>query len=199
MTRTVRALAGLLILHGLALATPASAEPVYTEIIDTYPIRGQTIAELRASIRQHGLVAESSTRPSVSVARAKPQFQWSYKSRPAGGVCAITEITVTLHETIVMPEWADSEGATPALQAEWTRYRENVLAHERGHAAISLVAARRLETDLLKVTAPACDSIKAALRANAVGIIERHNEEQRAFDAAEGSCQLRKSCLKETR
>lgn len=192
VARTVVAVA----VAGALWASPAvHAEPTYSETTVSYNITGQSPTELLQSIASNGPRLD---KPGMhSVARAIPKFSWSWNLGQGPAGCRITNTKVGLVVTIYMPRWQDRGSAQPALKADWDRYAADVLAHERRHAAISRRTAKAIERGILALPPkPTCVELRATILPAVEAIVRNHDEEQAVFDRKEGSCLLRKSCLK---
>jgi predicted secreted Zn-dependent protease len=184
-----------------ALTLPSVAEPKLQEIRETYFIQGRTVETLIAAIKQGGPPMDPAKVEAglsgFSVARTKPTFTYRPELQRVPNGCRVIGATVSVIARIVMPDWINRGDASTALQQEWERYHADVLAHERGHVAIALEAARRIERGILGLTGEhRCDDVPKLVRSIAQEEVRRQNEEQAEFDRREGSCALRKSCLR---
>lgn len=61
----------------------------------------------------------------------------------------ITSAEVTVASSITVPEWSDSSSASPAAQAEWSRWWAALEAHEQGHIALVHEHLARLDQRLV--------------------------------------------------
>ncbi len=185
----------------LSIAFPraAIADPILKQTNETYDIRGSTIRELKAAMREHGpsgTGAPSADRNKIVVGRTSTTFAWTFQHVKTQDGCTAKSIAVTLEARVVMPLWTDKLLATYALQAEWDRYRADVERHEQRHVDIAFETARELERGLAEARSEKCGDLQAVMRAIAEGHMERDRRNQREFDAREGSCHLRKTCIK---
>ena len=168
-------------------ASPAGAvEPT----VRYYEVTGTTFAELLASMRENGPFVERTGRRHYGI--TETSFRQSFRRQPALGRCELLEATVELDLTMVLPDWSDRNGATPATERRWERLEADIVAHEERHADIArrYLAKLRAEVDR-PVTASTCAALDAGLRARSQVIIDRHREAQLEFDRSVNSPKLR--------
>jgi predicted secreted Zn-dependent protease len=191
----------LIVFAALSAGSPctAIAEPVLKQTTATYDIRGTSIRELKAAMREHGpssTGSNSTDRNIIIVGQTSTTFSWSFQSVKERDGCFPRNITITLEARVLIPLWTDKLLATYPLQDEWDRYRVDVERHEQRHVEIAYDSARELERGLAAARSEKCEDLKTAMRAIADGHLEKNRQKQREFDAREGSCQLRRSCMK---
>ena len=163
------------------LAVPAAGAAAQEASVRTYPVMGSTYAELIASMRANSPFVERTRRRHFGITEIGFRQEWSYQSTQSR--CELLEAETVLELTIVLPEWADREGASEATVRRYQALYDDIVAHEERHAAIAreYLAKLREETDR-PVTAPTCAALEAGLRARSATIIERHRRAQLAFD-----------------
>ena len=151
--------------------------------IETYPVHGTSIAELRASvIEQSRMLGDGAQGAASAPFRFEPEL--SYVQAIAG--CVLGSITVRLTVTMVLPEWVSSRGADEATVAAWRRFLNYVKAHEERHAAIAAEYRAHMATELEAIGAmPDCPAVGREAVAVVAEAERRHDEAQRAFDRAE--------------
>lgn len=153
----------LLFMAGLLFAASAMANsaeaaeservpPVHVDDrIVLYPITGGNTAELRAQLENHGPMAAE-----PGHGRIRSEFVIATTLEPAEGACHLRAATVSLHNVITLPEWADRRGASADTVARWVEALALLERHEAGHRGHAVDAARTLR-DALAALAPQRD------------------------------------------
>ncbi|WP_279483553.1 DUF922 domain-containing protein [Aureimonas sp. SK2] len=151
--------------------------------IETYPVHGSTIAELRASVIDQSRMLGAGAHGAASATfRFEPEL--SYVQAIAG--CVLGSITVRLTATMVLPEWVSSRGADEATVAAWRRFLNYVRAHEERHAVIAAEYRAHMETELEAIgVMPDCQAVGREAVAVVAEIERQHDEAQQQFDRAE--------------
>jgi predicted secreted Zn-dependent protease len=145
-----------------------------------YDVHGRTFAELRGEMRRLGpKVADSSF-----VGETRSPMRWSWRTESMGsGMCSIPNLAVSLNAQITMPRWTPPPDTEPGLAAEWTRFIAALEKHEAGHKDISAKAGRDIVDQLRGLSGP-CSQINTRANDIARAILDRANEQQKAYDAA---------------
>lgn len=94
-----------------------------------YEIEGWTGAELRAALKKHG--------PSDDLGVTRDAFAgWHLTWRwplDGNGRPDFARTTVSCTGKVTLPRWRSAPDASPELAAEWRRYSEALIRHERRH------------------------------------------------------------------
>ena len=174
----VRPLVYPLALAAFAVATPVPAQEA---AIRTYPVTGSTYAELLASMRENGPLAERTGRRHFGVTEVS--FRQSFDYQRARGRCELLGADITLDMTIVLPEWTERDGASTRTVERFERLYDDIVRHEERHAAIARDYLGRLRGEMDRpVTARSCSALEAGLRASSKAVLDRHRCAQLAFD-----------------
>src|SRR5262249_26512954 len=101
-------------------------------------------------------------RSGIAPALTRSDRKVSLEYRSDGRGCRISDVTVALDVTIILPEWDIPRNASPALRAEWDRFLSALERHELGHRAIALDGARKLGQALQSIRGRTCDQLHTA-------------------------------------
>jgi predicted secreted Zn-dependent protease len=145
-----------------------------------YDVHGRTFAEVRADMRRLGPKVNDSS----FVGETRAPMRWTWRTQSVGsGMCSIPEPSVSVNAQITLPRWTPPPDTEPGLAAEWTRFIAALETHEAGHKDISAQAGRDLVHQLRGLSGP-CSQI--GTRANDIArvIVDRANEQQKAYDAS---------------
>jgi predicted secreted Zn-dependent protease len=114
-------------------------------------------------------------------------LRWSFSYDDSGGGCRVRNATIEVEAVITLPVLQESEAMPPHELSLWRGYHDRLSAHEDGHVAIYLAAARELR-DLMLQTGPMpdCRSLAGALNQLGDAMIEAIRNSDRAYDAATG-------------
>jgi predicted secreted Zn-dependent protease len=157
-------------------ALPAGVRAFVQE--QPYEVTGLTHADIARSLRTGGRAAIGEP------VRGWHQWslRWSFRfvSSPRG--CEITESTVNLESTIILPEWVDRERADSALVADWDGYIGGLRTHENGHRDIAHRAAAEVQRTLRRFIAPSCTTIERDANRAAREITDRHRRLNAEYD-----------------
>ena len=127
------------------LVSPAAAKVVLQEQTRVYDIDGRTGAALMRSIRKR---AARGTRVRHAIATTQIEMELSGRSAIKGRSCRYRDVVVRLKLTYRIPRWRRKAGARPAVRKVWSRFRDQVIRHERKHGAIAKRYATRLDAAL---------------------------------------------------
>jgi predicted secreted Zn-dependent protease len=177
----------------VTLSTIACASAPRNPVLDAYPVgvighttviyydvHGRTFAEVRADMHRLGpKVADSSF-----VGETRSPMRWSWRTESTGaGMCSIPNASVSVNAEITLPRWTPPPDSEPGLAVEWNRFIAALETHEAGHKDISARAARDI-VDRLRGLSEFCSQISSRGNELARAIVNRANEEQKAYDAA---------------
>ena len=119
-----------------ALATaPFAGVPGAT--IRSYPVRGNSVAAIRAALNAGGRVDRHDGAPVEAMTHWR--FTWRWPGTPDGG-CRLSAASVRFAATVTLPRLADPAGVPPDVLAAWRRYRAALEAHEARHVAHAYAA-----------------------------------------------------------
>lgn len=173
--------AGRCVVAALLMVTAAAADPVVTETMFHYEVAGATAQEVRADLNRHGPLDGSGKR---SDAITRWYVRWTFKYRPAGGDCAITELAAAVNVAILFPRLKQDASISAALRQAFDTFAENLLLHERGHADNAIDAGKRIE-NAIRTMAPERNCPDLARAANALGhsLVKEANQWDIDYDA----------------
>jgi predicted secreted Zn-dependent protease len=140
----------------LDLRPLADPELPYEIARRTYPVRGDTLAELAPQTRQvRGSFAAYTTWDT----------DWRIWLAERADGCDVSHGDIRLTARIEFPVWRRPDDAAPGLARRWQRFLENLETHELGHVTIALQGAHAIDALLDEgLTAPTCE--QATRRAN---------------------------------
>jgi predicted secreted Zn-dependent protease len=153
--------------------------------IQFYDIRGRTPNELRKAMDAQGpLNPEGKKRFD---ARTDWTLQWTYKwnaelAKQAGGYW-LSEWTVDVKSTIIMPRWTDLDKTNPLERRRWQIYLARLKLHENGHAKLAEATGDAVNKAFanLKVY-PSSKQLKEAVRLKAQEILKLHRAMELEYD-----------------
>jgi predicted secreted Zn-dependent protease len=159
------------VVDGVPLATSQS--------VVRYDFEGNTPDEMRADIDR--------AKPDLGAGRwdalTRWQIYWTFRFAP-DPECHVTEATVELHLTFVLPQWARDDGASEATRKRWSEYLDHLLIHELGHAAHGREAAAEIARALIHhATRPSCKELEAAAQATAEKVIRTYGDLDVRYDS----------------
>lgn len=158
----------------MALVAPALAWEA-AEQVKTYPVRGQSGAELYQSIGNNGPVIADGRR---TIAHTTFQLTWGrdYRER-ADGSCIIAANVPRLIITYTLPKPRD--GLPQGVASSWKRFYDGLAAHERVHGQHIIEMVKAIEAVSVGLSAPndpGCHKVRAELQTH----LKRLSDEQRA-------------------
>jgi predicted secreted Zn-dependent protease len=144
---------------GLANLPSISVKVTGVEIT-YFPIEGDTLAELAASLANGGLKAcgainyewhRGEDRPAACAITAFPGFEEAIERRTdaSSGTCKIVESTVKARFSIHFPRWTAPKRVPKRLLAWWREVVEFIRDHEAQHVVISRDHVKRLNASLV--------------------------------------------------
>jgi predicted secreted Zn-dependent protease len=129
-----------------------------TRRYERYVIHGGSSDALLAQMEALGPHDADEIAPAVT--RSDRRASLVYRSDGSG--CRISDVTVALDVTIILPVWDIPSDASPALRAEWERFLGALERHELGHRAIALEGAEQLAQALERIHGRSCDQLHTA-------------------------------------
>ena len=156
-----------------------------------YDVNGGSVGELLTSLKQQ---APAATQTDSNFARTTWSLTWDGEWAPATGdsVCAMTTSKVRLESRMALPRWRPSPGTSGGLSTDWSKFMRSLIGHENGHLETAVVAARAVEQDLGRLSAPcdamrdraqaAMDSIVASFR-----LVDEEYDRRTGFGALQGA------------
>jgi predicted secreted Zn-dependent protease len=164
-------------------ALPMTA-PGLQQLVDTpatYTVHGTTNGDIAAELRR---CAPTSSDGIFSGATSYwLGAHYSYNLTPAA-TCKLTDITVAIHVSQVLPTWHDT--ASSELTAAWETYERHLVLHENGHTIIDIAQAQTLLDELTALPDMPCDTIGNAastVTANRLTALDQANAD---YDASTG-------------
>ena len=160
----------------------ALAEPVVSRQHTYYSVDGLTAPQIRNAlerstpVRHDGNLFDAYTRWDVQW-----RFNWTFDGK---GVCRITTVstTVRIHQTL--PRLQANRERPPDVTKHWNRYLTALTAHEEGHIALAIDAAREIERQLAQLPErPSCKQLESDANDRARQIISRYTRLEDQFDA----------------
>jgi len=146
----------------------------------SYPVRGDTVAELEAGTKHiKGKWA----------AYTKWVTNWVYWTGEAddGDSCDVVSGETSVEVVMTMPKWKTPKGVAPAVVAEWERIYENLRVHELGHVTIALQGADAIDDRLDRgFSAVTCKKVGRVADDKAKRIFKRHAKASQRYDKETG-------------
>lgn len=173
--------AAILLAVCLGGVSHAYADPEVAVQQITYPVVGQTAAQIRRSLDRNTPVShDGGTSDAYTRWDIDWRMHWFESSR---GTCRPTAVTTRVRIRMTLPELQDTDSLPPALIDRWERYRRALMDHEAGHADIGIAAARAIEARLMQMGDQAtCSQLADAANRMAREIIDRHARMERQYD-----------------
>lgn len=168
-----------LFLPAAALAAGLFTQPAFAwkaaEQVKTYPVTGQSGAELYQSIGANGPVI-SGERRTIAHTTFKLTWRRDYRERADGG-CVIAVNVPKLIITYTLPK---PRGGLPSgVASSWKRFYDGLAAHERVHGQHIIEMVKAIEDVSVGLSAPndpGCHKVRAELQTH----LKRLSDEQRA-------------------
>jgi predicted secreted Zn-dependent protease len=177
--RFIRACAfGVALSASFALPTAAAQEVAVVH----YDVAGATVEELHASLGQRGPWVDGTR----FHAHTKWNVTWTYRYAPGVRGCGFSRFDVRIDAEMTLPRWQGRTGAPTALVERWDRYLAALRAHEYGHYAHGLEAAREIEALGSGFQVGSCARIETDFNARAMEIIAKFNQRDLAYDRDSG-------------
>jgi predicted secreted Zn-dependent protease len=129
-----------------------------TRKYERYVIHGASTTALAAQMQTLGPHDADEIAPALT--RSDRRASLEYRSDGRG--CRISDVTVALEVTIILPVWDIPRDASAALRVEWDRFLGALERHELGHRAIALSGAEQLAQALERIHGRSCDALHSA-------------------------------------
>ena len=129
-----------------------------TRKYERYVIHGASTEALAAQMQSLGPHDADEIAPALT--RSDRRASLEYRSDGRG--CRISDVTVAVDVTIILPVWDIPRDASAALRAEWERFLGALERHELGHRAIALSGAEQLAQALERIHGRSCDALHNA-------------------------------------
>ena len=142
----------------LVALVPSPSGVHETRKYERYVIHGASTPELATQMESLGPHDAQETAPALT--RSDRRASLEYRSDGHG--CRISDVTVALDVTIILPVWDIPRDASAALRAEWDRFLGALERHELGHRAIALTGAQQLAQTLQRLHGRSCDALHTA-------------------------------------
>jgi predicted secreted Zn-dependent protease len=128
----------------------------------SYQIFGNSDSTLRSQIRQCAPKDDGQAGASFA-AQTNYRLLWRYKYIDDGGMCKISDASVSIHINQVLPQWQPRSGAPKALVGEWNNFMRAVATHENGHVTLDLQYAQNLLDDLRNFPPTPCSQLQESV------------------------------------
>src|SRR4051812_6084485 len=161
----------------LLAAAPTTAEPMVSEQMIYYDVAGATAQEVRRDMTQRGPFND---RGQKLDAATNWYVRWRYSFRSGATECTIADVATTVDIAITFPRLKEVATTSAALKKSFADFAEKLLAHERGHAAIALEIARRIEEGVRGLPPSPCEALDRS--ANELGQSLLQEGKQRDID-----------------
>ena len=87
-------------------------------------------------------------------------------------MCELTDLSVVVEVTTILPRWIDESEASKRLVERWTRYMAALQLHEDGHKEIGVEAARKVMERLREIPAqPTCTGLQEVIELATAGVL----------------------------
>ena len=161
------------------IALPAAAE-VNDQLDFRYynveATRGKSLAD---SVREASPINENGH---VFFGHTGRDIHWRlHWNNTAGGGCKITEVHVTLHTTIILPQLSNAD----SRQDEFTRFQVALRIHEMGHYRLEQEEAAAIEAAIWSLGEMRnCREVENAANDTGHQLMEEYKKKQVQYDAA---------------
>lgn len=142
----------------LVALVPSPSGVRETRKYERYVIHGGSVEQLAAQMQALGPHDADEIAPALT--RSDRRVSLEFRGDARG--CRISDVTVALDVTIILPVWDVPRDASAALRAEWDRFLGALERHELGHRAIALAGAQKLDQTLERIHGHSCDELHAA-------------------------------------
>ncbi|MEL7363169.1 MAG: DUF922 domain-containing protein [Bacteroidota bacterium] len=164
-------------LPGEASADPPSVRMDKQVKTEYYDITGTSWQELARQMRAKG--------PGDFFGQTVYQIGYRYTSQRLGDRCWVSDATVTMEATIVLPRWqrsSRSSGAVPyELRRDWDLFRTRLERHEQQHVRIAERGAQAVQQFLTGVTGE-CTTMDTLVNERVRGIVAEWDDHNRDYD-----------------
>jgi predicted secreted Zn-dependent protease len=153
------------------------------EQVKTYPVSGQSGAELYQSIGENGPVISGERR---TIAHTTFQLTWRRDYQERGGDCVLASAKPKLIITYTLPR--PRGGVPPGVASSWKRFYDGLAAHERVHGQYIVEMVQAIEavsTGIRAANDPGCTKVRAELQGHLKRLSDEQRARGRAFDRIE--------------
>ncbi|MEQ8480367.1 MAG: DUF922 domain-containing protein [Hoeflea sp.] len=169
-----------------ALITGSLPAQAWTAVeqVKTYPVAGQSGAELYQSIGENGPVI-SGNRRTIAHTTFKLTWRRDYREGADGG-CVIASNIPKLIITYTLPK--PRGPVPPSVASSWKRFYEGLAAHERVHGQHIIEMVEAIEDVSVGLSAPddpGCHKARAKLQTHLKRLSDEQRARGRAFDRVE--------------
>ena len=161
---------------GLSMV-PAMAQSTYTWTTNYFSVAGDTIRDIRESVRQ--------SRPWKEPFDAITSWdvRWSFKVLSDANGCRCTSFTTTTTIISTLPKWRIPANPAPETIASWTNFFINLADHEVGHGRLAVAATEEVQRRCGSITSAAdCARLRADLNATAQGVVNEFRRREKEYD-----------------
>jgi predicted secreted Zn-dependent protease len=153
--------------------------------IQYYDIRGRTPNELRKALDAQGPLNPVGKKRFD--ARTDWTLQWTYKwdgkLAKQAGFFRLSEWTVDVKSTLILPRWVELDEANPLEQRRWKIYLARLKLHENGHAKLAELAGDAANKAFANIKVyPSSEKLKEAVRLKAQQILKLHRAMELEYD-----------------
>ena len=153
--------------------------------VQYYDIRGRTPNELRKAMDAQGPMNPVGKKRFD--ARTDWTLQWTYKwdgkLAKQAGLYRLSEWTVDVKSTVILPRWVQLDEANPLEQRRWQVYSARLKLHENGHAKLAERAGDAVNRAFANIKVyPSSKKLKEAVRLKAQEILKLHRAMELEYD-----------------
>lgn len=162
----------------------SAAKVTYSEKTIHYTVNGRTGQEIYSQISRKGPLLTG--QPDHKVATTTMTFDVrGVEAGIRGTRCVVTNVDVHVDVVYRVPKWTGK--GSSALRKAWAAFEAHLWRHERRHRDIGLDYARRVESDIRKLSGDVrreCVGMVDQARRLATASSAWHDRKQQAFDAS---------------
>ena len=149
-----------------------------------YTIGGATPAEIETEMRRKGPKLVGSAHRKAGATRL--EFASNIGFRESNGLCHPVSAEISVKARVTLPKWKRPKNAKIPALIFWDVLSGDIEAHEKHHIAIARTHAKRLERAIMALPpAKSCETLFARSNALKDKHLDRHDNEQEAFDRTE--------------
>lgn len=170
-------------IYNIAREAPSSDVEVLPVELEPYPVRGYSLGDLYATMRQ---AAPKDGEGKPVWGHTQWRMRWKFKYDATSG-CRIGSFTIAVSARMRMPEWLDRGKAPPELQGKWDSFYRALRTHEDGHRDNGIRAGNDLARRLRGMEAYRdCDALNAAIANMGRRITGEYQLVDEAYDRSTG-------------
>lgn len=147
-----------------------------------YPVKGNTINEIAASLQKNGPRSENS----LFYATTTSQTGFSYRRVERGAHCKLENVGVRTDVVMLLPQWVDRSESPERLKRAWDEFLDNLITHEGEHYRIVDESTTRLYQALTGMRADNCALLDSQAKATVEEISGQQTELNHRFDQETG-------------